>query len=234
MSLGEGVWTPAGWRPLGEAVTDLALEGNLDAPAEALRRLSAGEWTAQGEWRWVAWLGACFDAERDGLIPRDRWIGLRDGLARGLNAMPGGKPLPTFSNGYTFDRELPHFELAEWSWQYDRFETALVIGPDREEWFSAVSIHVWNAGSPVSRQQAPAVAVVSKGGRPPTWDWEAATLAMAGRFYVGDLKPRTVAEIIRALQEWASSVGEAEMSDAAARPHARRMFDAFRSWEPEA
>ena len=233
MTAGEGVWTPADWRPLGEAVTDLALEGHLDAPTEALRRLSAGEWTAQGEWRWVAWLGACFDTEREGLIPRDRWIGLRDGLARGLNAMPGGEPLPIFSNGYTFDRELPHFELAEWSWQYDRFETALVMGPGREEWFSAVSINVWGRASSVLLQEVPAVAVPSKGGRPPTWDWEAAALAMSGRFYLGDLKPQTIADVVRALQEWASSGGGPDMSDAAARPHAKRILEAFRGWEPE-
>ena len=67
------------------------------------------------------------------------------------------------------------------------------------------------------------------GGRPPKWDWTEATLAMAGRCYVEGWKPATVAEVVRAMQEWATD-NDQDLPDATARPHAKRMFEAFKAW----
>lgn len=230
MSGGEEV---AYWRALSDAVTDLALAGDLDAPAEALRRLCDGEWVARGRWQWSAWAGAVYETEREGIIPPERWQALKDGLTRGISRGFKGEPLPTLSNGFSFARKLPEHERVNWYWHFDRFETALLIAPDREESFSAHDIEVHEMPQPASVPVSPEGAPANKGGRPATWDWEAAALAMSGRFYLGDLKPKTIADVVRALQEWASSGGAPEMSDAAARPHAKRMFGAFRLWEPD-
>lgn len=221
------------WLTLSDAVTDLALAGDPDAPTEALRRLCEGEWRAQGHWQWSAWAGAVYETERVGMIPPERWQALQVGLARGISRGQKGEPLPTLSNRFSFARELPDHEVVNWYWHLDRFETALLVGPDREEAFSANNIEVHEMPKPVCLPVPPEGAPANKGGRPPTWDWEAAALAMAGQFYLGDLKPKTVADVVRALQEWASSGGAPEISDAAARPHAKRMFEAFRLWEPD-
>ncbi|MBX9801581.1 MAG: hypothetical protein K2Y04_02315 [Caulobacteraceae bacterium] len=220
------------WNDLREAINTLAFDGHPDASREALRRLCEGEWVAQGDWQWAAWAGEIHEVERTAMIPLERWKGLRDGLARGLAPWPDGNPLPTFSNGYSFGRDLPHFEKAEWDWQKNRMETALLLGPDREEWFSASCIVVCDPPRKFP-ELLPLVDATNEGGRPPKWNWEAAALAIAGQFYLGNLKPKTVADVVRALQEWASSGGAPEMSDAAARPHAKRMFEAFRVWEPD-
>lgn len=71
-----------------------------------------------------------------------------------------------------------------------------------------------------------------KGGRPPVLNWELAALEMAGRFYRGDLKPRTIADVIRAIQQWAD-LPDGGPPDDTIRPHARAILQAFKSWESD-
>ena len=228
----------AGWLPLSEAVTKLALGGDRDAPAEALRSLCEGKWVAQGEWKWWAWAGEIYEAEGHGLIPAERWTSLQGGIDRGFD----GAPLPTFSNGWSFAANLPHFEIGRWNWRQNSFEYALLSEPDREDCFCVRDIFVWvSPPEKTSLPSEPALSsapssqaslAVNKGGRPPVADWEAAALMMAGRYYRGELKPATVADVVRALQEWASESGN-DLADATAKPHAKRIFDAFRAWEAD-
>lgn len=218
-----------GWRPLSEAVTELAFDGHPDAPTEALRKLCEGEWMAYGKWTWWAWAGAIFQSERTDTIPTERWRGLEAARNRGLDGWKDGRPLPTFANGYSFKSELPHWETAKWDWATNSFTTALLIEPEREECFCAFDIDVW----PVQKTEHPPVppsAPSNEGGRPPKWDWEAAALAMAGRHFVDVWKPATVAEVVRALQDWASDNGQ-DLPDATAKPHAKRIFEAIQRWE---
>ena len=219
------------YRSLESAVTDLAFEGHHDAPGEALRRLCEGEWLADGQWKWRAWAGAIFQTEGTGRIPAARWSGLQLALMSGLDGFTLGQPLPTFSNGFSFRDEMPHYETADWGWCFNRFETAMLIGPDREEWFHAVDISICVTPGIVSFPATPAIEPSLKGGRPPKWDWIEATLAMAGLYHLGDLKPATVADVIKAIQGWASSGGMDEPPDSTARPYATRILQAFRAWE---
>lgn len=229
MSGGRSIWTP-----LPDVVATMAFMGNPDAPSEALRRLCEGQWASRGDWKY----DACIDDVRlarrgSGPIGSERWIVLRDALARGLTFEGKGKRLPFLGDEIEFPEVQVKRERAHWSWDGALFETALLITAKNEERFVAVGIEICLKPPTPSVPQVPLVKSRNLGGRPPTWDWEAAALAMAGQFYLGDLKPKTVADVVRALQDWASSGGAPEMSDAAARPHAKRMFEAFRVWEPD-
>ena len=112
-----------GWYPLRDAVEKLAFEGHLDPSGEMLRRLCAGEWTAEGEWRWLAWAGDTYQQERYDTIPVERWRGLNDALERGLSFSGDGKSLPNFSDESRFAKGTPHEETAMWEWREGRFLT---------------------------------------------------------------------------------------------------------------
>ncbi|MBU4138297.1 MAG: hypothetical protein KJ690_17985 [Alphaproteobacteria bacterium] len=220
------------FRPLGDAVTDLALQGCSDPPGEAIRRLCAGEWVAEAKLSWRVWAGTNYQKERRGIVPVKRWEGLRDALARKLD-LPWGdsEPLPNLGDRTIFADELPDTECAVWDWKHRRFETALLIAPGREEWFSAIDIHVGFATSALpSPSASPSAESPDRGGRPPLWDWEEAALEMAGRNFDGDLKPETIADVVRALQEWAGETGRS-LSHSTAYPHAKRIFEAIRIWD---
>lgn len=232
------------WRALSDAVTALAFQGIPNAPGEALRRLCVGDWRAQGSWEWTACGVATYQASENSLIPTKRFEALKEGLAKRLPGydhdeikwhlasgqsvrfcLPG--QLPFLSS---LGPKAPSEEMAEWAWRYDRFETALLTEAGQEEWFSAVSIEVCETPQTASPPAPLAVTTTNKGGRPPAADWEDAALVMAGRYYRGELKPATTADVLRALQDWAAASG-LDLPDATARPHAKRIFDAFRAWE---
>lgn len=219
---------------LNDAVTDLAFQGCSDAPDEAIRRLCAGEWVAEARLSWRVWAGTSYQKDQRGLVPVERWQGLRDAMARKLD-LPWGdsEPLPNLCDRTIFADGLPDAERAEWDWRNCRFETALLIAPGREEWFSAIDIQVGFAPSAVASPTAsPAAKSPDKGGRPPFGDWEAAALKLAGLYFVGDLKPKTVADVIRALQDWADAEGK-DLSEGTARPHAKVIFNAIRDWSAD-
>ena len=234
------------WRALIDAVTALAFQGIPNAPGEALRRLCIGEWEARGEWGWTACGGVTYLTSENGLIPAKRLQALKDGLAKGLLGCDHDeikwrlaseqsvrfsvpKPLPFLGS---LGPQAPNEEMAEWAWQEDRLETALLTETGQEEWFWAVSIEVCETPQTASLPAPRAITATNKGGRPPAADWEEAALVMAGRYYRGELKPATTAEVLRALQDWAAA-GGLDLPDATARPHAKRIFDAFRAWEAD-
>ena len=72
----------------------------------------------------------------------------------------------------------------------------------------------------------------NKGGRPPAADWELAALEIAGRYYRGDFKPQTIADVSRELSSWLGNQ-DLHPSDSVVRIHAKRIFDAFQAWERE-
>jgi hypothetical protein len=219
---------------LNDAVTDLAFQGFSDPPGEAIRRLCAGEWVAEAKLSWRVWAGTNYQRDQRGIVPVERWQGLRDALARKLD-LPWGdsEPLPNLGDRTIFADELPDSEFAEWDWRHRRFETALLIAPGKEEWFSAIDIHVGFAPSAVpSPTASPAAESPDKGGRPSFGDWEAAALKMAGLYFAGDLKPKTVADVIRALQDWADAEGK-DLKEGTARPHAKAIFNAIRDWNAD-
>lgn len=240
---GEPIWTP-----LSDAVTKLTFEGYPDAPAEALRRLCEAEWVALGSWEYDVWQGEEFSTELYGGIEAGDWEHLKVALARGLEeGGESGKPLPRFAAPSLFRREkavrnFPRSEMAAWRWRENQFEFAISMERQAEQRFVAREIIVtpaithWTPPA-LFRQLEASTPVAGRsptptGGRPPTCDWVAAALAMSGRFYLGELKPKTIADVVRALQEWASESG-IDLADATAKPHAKRIFDAFRAWEAD-
>lgn len=70
------------------------------------------------------------------------------------------------------------------------------------------------------------------GGRPTVLDWEHVALQMAGLYYKGELQPKTIADVIRAIQHWAN-LPDGGPPDDTVRPHAKAIFQAFKSWEIE-
>jgi hypothetical protein len=222
------------FRRLNDAVTDLAFQGCSDPMGETIRRLCAGEWVAEAKLSWRVWAGTHYQKEQRDFVPIERWQGLRDALTRKLD-LPWGdsEPLPNLGDRTIFADGLPGSECAEWDWRNCRFETALLTAPGREEWFSAIDIHVGLAPSaPPSLSSSPAIDVPDKGGRPTKCDWEAAALEMARLCFIGDLKPKTVADVIRALQEWADQKG-IDLSEGTARPHANAIFAVIGDWYPK-
>lgn len=108
-----------------------------------------------------------------------------------------------------------------------------------EEWFSAWDIDLWPSDlEPMIWDDEPVPEAVlptsntKKGGRPPAADWELAALEISGRYYRGDFKPQTIADVGRELAAWLGNE-DLHPSDSVVRIHAKRIFDAFQAWESE-
>lgn len=68
---------------------------------------------------------------------------------------------------------------------------------------------------------------LSKGGRPPIADWEAAMVEVARALYLGDLKPNTQADIEKAIAEYLSGKGK-DPSESTIREHARPLWNGIK------
>jgi hypothetical protein len=220
------------WTPLPDVVATMAFLGDPDAPSEALRKLCEGQWASRGRWRYDACIDDVYLAGRgSGRIGSERWIVLRNALARGLTAEKEGKRLPFLGDEIEFPEIQVKRERAVWGWNSALFETALLITAKNEERFVAIDIEICIQPLGPSVPQLPLVQSRNLGGRPPTWDWEALLLAMAGRCYVEGWAPASQAEVIKAMQEWTSEQGLPEPSPSVARPKAKAFFDAFTTWQ---
>ncbi|MFD2578835.1 hypothetical protein ACFSTD_10000 [Novosphingobium colocasiae] len=173
-----------------------------------------------------------------------RWQALADSIAEEFRSLAGNE-WPS----HTVDLErLGIKACARYEWEFgdNRFSIA-VCPPDTdtwssnylEEWYSAWNIDVRLSNpKPILSENLPEPETVqftpntNKGGRPPAADWELAALEMAGRYYRGDFKPHTIADVGRELASWLASQ-DLHPSDSVVRTHAKRIFDAFRAWEKE-
>ena len=70
-------------------------------------------------------------------------------------------------------------------------------------------------------------ASTNKGGAPRKEWWDDFWIAICGQIYVGDFKPKSQAELERAMLDWASTHGH-DMSDTSAKVAARRLFKAWK------
>lgn len=231
-------------KDLSFVVSRLALEG-LDRPDQAvLTLLCRGELVARGDYRWRKYQhGNCYqlEGECEDLKPL-QWQILANLIAEELRELAGeGWPNPLVDLDRLNIKECPVYE---WEFGSNRFSTA-ICPPETptydatylEEWFTAWDINVWPADLGTDRWDADSApkSVVqdgNKGGRPPVADWELAALEMAGRYYRGDFKPQTIADVGRELASW---LGKQDLhpSDSVVRIHAKRIFDAFHAWERE-
>lgn len=208
--------------------------------------LCQGELVARGDFRWRKYQD--FDhfqneVHCDPIKPR-HWQQLADLIQEAQRGAGWGSTFET-------TLQLPELGLTdclahEWEYGSCRFSYALVThkldpwdSDYMEEWFSAWDIEVWpNDLEPLiwndvlEPESAPRTPDTNKGGRPPAADWELAALGIAGRYYRGDFKPQTIADVGRELTSWLGSQ-DLHPSDSVVRIHAKRIFDAFQAWERE-
>lgn len=220
----------------------LAMEG-LSRPHNAvLELLSKGDLLARGCYRWRKYeSGDFFQFEgTHAAIKPKQWQTLADLLAEEQRQYAGvGFPESEVDLAHL---GLNKCEIYVWEHGQNRFSTAFIPpGTDLfepgyyEEWFSAWEIDVSPRFLDDNYQVDETTLIAdqsNKGGRPPVADWEAAALEMAGRYYRGDFKPKTIADVVRELAKWLGDQDK-HPSDSVLRDHAKPIFEAFRAWESE-
>ncbi|QGP78679.1 hypothetical protein [Sphingobium sp. CAP-1] len=232
---------------LNDVANRLAMEGISRPQDLLLSLLCRGDLSASGDYRWRKYQGGNhFQLEGiNSPIKQKQWQGLADLIeAERLDIAKGG--FGFFPCDLT---KLGMKNCAQFDWAFfdNRFSTAICpYGVSEqaahylEEWFSAGNIQVhanWlddyltfgREPKPVTLATKP---IANKGGRPPVADWELTALEIAGRYYRGDFKPQTIADVAR---ELASLLGNQDLhpSDSVVRIHAKRIFEAFKAWEGE-
>lgn len=231
-------------KDLSFVVNRLAMDGLANPNTAVLTLLCRGELVARGDYRWRKYQrGNFYQLEGvNEILKPSRWQGLADLIAEELRQMAGQDwPNPVVDLERLGMKECPVYE---WEFGDNRFCTA-ICPPDTEtyaptyveEWYSAWGIDVWpNDLKPASWDDdpdpEPAAPNTNKGGRPSVADWEAAALEIAGRYYRGDFKPKTIADVGRELASWLGNQ-DLHPSDSVVRIHAKRIFDAFQAWERE-
>lgn len=224
---------------LSQLISRLVMEGAVKPQDTVLELLSQGKLLARGDYQWRK-----YDGDRhyqlEGVaapIKQRHWQILAELSAAELTRQFSDVWQEQF---VTLDN-LGLGQCSEYEWQplENSFSTASLIedplwtgAMDQEEWYSVREIEVWPLfaeQNEIGDSLEPA-APINRGGRPPAADWEAAALEMAGRYYRGDLKPATIADVVRALADWLAERG-IHPSDSVLRTHAKPIFDAFRQWE---
>lgn len=227
-------------------VNRLAMEGIRRPQAEVLTLLSQGDLLARGNYCWQKFQDLDhFRSNAEGEVIKARhW----QHLARSIEDTIREPVSARIKQPMLQLPELGLHDCLAHNWEYSacRFSYAVAtttIAPFdddyMEERFSAWSIEVWpNDLEPIiwndepEPETAPPTANTNKGGRPPAANWELAALEIAGRYYRGDFKPQTIADVGRELAAW---LGDQDLqpSDSVVRIHAKHIFDAFQAWERE-
>lgn len=225
------------WEELREVVNRLALDGLSKPDMIVLDCLCRGELVARGNFHWRKFEeNKYFHMEKSKeKLPFQQWKNLSSTIEKLNEKYPH-----SHTNLFLF---LPKIgidscRVYEWEFAENRFNVASgrsdVPPPlSPEEWFSAWDIDIYPTFVPsrnIKKTLPRSPPAPNKGGRPPVADWEAAALEMAGRYYRGDLKPKTIAEVARALSSWLAEQ-DSHPSDSVVHTHAKRIFAAFRSWE---
>lgn len=227
-------------------VNRLAMEG-IRRPQDAiLELLCAGALVAQGHYRWRKYQDYDhFQSEVEcDPIKAQHWQKLASSIQESKCGSGWGSSMETALQ--LSELGLTDCLAHEWEYGFCRFSYALVtdkLDPwdddYMEEWFSAWDIDVWpNDLAPIIWSDEPGPETASstpntnKGGRPPAADWELAALEIAGRYYRGDFKPQTIADVSRELTSWLGNQ-DLHPSDSVVRIHAKRIFEAFLAWDHE-
>lgn len=228
------------WTELSEATNRLAMEGIADPQAAILALMCRGDLLAMGDYRWRKYQGGNhYQLERtDSPIKVRQWEVLAKLIeAENQEMRAGGFCLPQIDLQNLGEREASPLD---YKFLDNRFATAhcqrYASHPEwneLEESFSAWNISVLPARLDDELQPEPpepSQPETRKGGRPPAADWEVAALEIAGRYYRGDFKPQTIADVGRELAAWLGNQ-DLHPSDSVVRIHAKRIFDAFQAWE---
>lgn len=233
-------------KDLNSVANRLAMEGVRRPQDAILALLCQGALIARGDFRWRKYQDfEQFQREvHCDPIKTRHWQKLADSIQAGKRGFGWGGAVETTLQ--LTELGLKDCLAHEWEYGSCRFSYAAVtdeLAPwdddYLEEWFSAWDIEVWPSDlepiiwddEPV-QEVSPPTSSSNKGGRPPAADWELAALELAGRYYRGDFKPQTIADVGRELASW---LGDQNLnpSDSVVRIHAKRIFDAFRVWEQD-
>ena len=227
---------------LNEAVNRLAMEG-LNRPQDAiLLLLCQDDLIARGDLRWRKFDGLHhFQLDDGAAIVKPRyWQALADAIAvdhaRKNAGNFGSETVNLTALG------LSNCAKFEWDFAYSRFSVASgsddpddVLWRSPEEWFSIIEIDVWPRDKGQEMPDAhliPATPATDKGGRPAAANWEVAALELAGRYYRGDFKPKTKADVKRELTAYLAEQ-DLHLADSTIGNHAKLIFEAFAAWEQE-
>jgi len=225
---------------LSEVINNLAMCGEENPKGAVISLLADGKLNAEGDWQWREYKRSeHYSMEGSGLIPASRWqtlLALQKELANVF-----------MDESIELSANLVKLGIGEtdkfyFDWREGYFSIADSLAGDwssyREFWYMVQNIHIQPPAREkpfpnASGSELPKLPVdTSSGGRPAALDWEEAALEMAGRFYLGDFKPKTIAEVIREIQKWANRA-DGGPNENTVRPHAKRIFDAFNAWEKQ-
>ncbi len=231
---------------LHEMANRLAMEGIPSPQDVMLYLLCRGDLSATGDYRWRKYQNEKYfqHEETDAPIRQKQW----QDLANLIDADRAERESGGFGLLHCNLSKLGmgHCSPFEWEFLDNRFSTAMCPISARdfdqkysEEWFSASNIAIgraWLDNDWLDLEPEPVPTLVTletnKGGRPPAADWELAALEIAGRYYRGDFKPQTIADVGRELASWLGDQ-DSHLSDSVVRIHAKRIFEAFQTWERE-
>ncbi len=227
---------------LATAVSKLAYFGHDDPKTALLALFSSGQIEGKADFQWAKYAsGETYRLHgKLSRIEPVRWQSLRRGLALHENYVEDGVYDPAIVSLPALQRE--DVSIADWEPRQNRCSYALrpTDSPPGsakywEEAFLAENIVIFPLAIPGPdgeifgiADEATEAEVTNdnndtKRGRKPKYDWPAATLAVFGLIYRGDLKPENQADIERALIDHLAS-GDNTPSESTVRPHARQIW----------
>lgn len=205
-------------------VNRLAMGGQTRPQSAVLTLLCQGNLISTGDYQWrkYQWGNHFYLEGTNANLDQKQWQNLANSIADEQRQFEEDEWPSRFID--LENLKLIKCQTYEWAFGDSRFTTAL-CPPDTEkydpayfeEWFSAWDIEVWprfirdgdaevepdpavqgagKAGLPVAASIAPAN---TKSGRPAEYDWLEATNAIWAKLYGNELKPKSQADIERAL-----------------------------------
>ncbi len=219
-------------RSLSETINDLALTGFVGPEKAVLSLLADGQLQASGECNWKKFQDGEFQKHGNFNIHARHWQALKDGLAI-WHPIKG--PYIKFAFLEWDSGNEDEHPIVNWDWQSNYFHVNQQSGAFLEldyleEAFSAFQIQI-NPPSKSAPSSSPSMtSEINSGGRPLALDWVAVALEMAGQYYRGDLKPKSIAEVKRAIRAWVNDPDGGPV-DSTMHPYAKAIFEAFKSWE---
>lgn len=228
---------------LSKVLSRLAMEGQAAPKQDILKLLCCGELRARGDYQWRKFSdGDHYELSGSAAdVPLSRWrmlVGLMEENQRRLAKLDEPLPkivLPMLGNG-----EWPAFSWDHYQGEFSTLEKsgdASSLTPGYfEETYSVTNLEIYLPTDyshlddfdrfPPENSDTDH----DKGGRPPAANWELAALELAGRYYKGDFKPATKADVQRELAAYLAEI-DIHPSASTLANHAKPIFEAFQAWE---